>query len=72
MIATVVLALSVAGFVLVAIVALLTAKRLRLDPWAVLLWFGLADAPAARSARLAMVRDRARRANRRPASAPGT
>lgn len=44
-IAVVVLTLSAAGCVVVAKVASLAMKRLGLNFWSVMFWFGLADAP---------------------------
>lgn len=77
LIATVVAVLSVIGFALVTVVALYAMKRLGLQVWNVLMWFGLADAPPAHTPRLAAVPDGLRRrpatrVSRRSAAAPGT
>jgi hypothetical protein len=68
LIAAVVAALFALGFAAVLVITLTAMKRLRLQPWAVLEWFGLAESQQSRP----QLRPVATPASRRPASAPGT
>jgi hypothetical protein len=64
-ITAVVLLLSAAGCVIVAKVTHAAMKRLGLEFWSVLFWFGLADAPVSEM----VVRNSARRRHRSDAAA---